>query len=50
MMSKPQPFAPQMLCLEEPLLEFRHHQRLVYPRDGLFLTPRQTPEVRVGCR
>jgi len=26
-----------MLHIEEPLLEFRHGQRLVYPRDGLYL-------------
>lgn len=26
-----------MLYIEEPLLEFRHGQRLVYPRDGLCL-------------
>jgi hypothetical protein len=28
---------PQLMNIKEPLLEFRFGQKLVYPRDGLFL-------------
>ena len=53
MTSRPQPFKPRMLYLEEPQLEFRHGQRLVYPRDGLYLygpvgVTNQLPSIRYG--
>src|SRR3546814_7780845 len=53
MTSRPPPFKPRTLYLEEPLLEFRHGQRLVYPRDGLFLygpvgETKQLPAIRYG--
>ncbi|RAI01428.1 hypothetical protein DLJ53_08300 [Acuticoccus sediminis] len=53
MTSRPLPFKPRTLYLEEPLLEFRHGQRLVYPRDGLFLygpvgETKQLPAIRYG--
>lgn len=53
MTSRPPPFEPRMLYLEEPLLEFRHRQRLVYPRDGLFLygpvgDTKELPAIRYG--
>jgi len=53
MTSRPPPFKPRTLHLEEPLLEFRHGQRLVYPRDGLFLygpvgETTQLPAIRYG--
>lgn len=46
-------FTPRMLYLDEPLLEFRHEQHLVYPRDGLFLygpvdNTQELPAVRYG--
>ena len=52
-MPRPQPFTPRMLYIEEPLLEFRHGQRLVYPRDGLYLygpagDTTQLPAIRYG--
>ena len=52
-MHKQSPFKPQLLNLDEPLLEFRHNQRLVYPRDGLFLygppeDNNQLPSIRYG--
>lgn len=53
MTSRPQPFTPRMLYLEEPQLEFRHGQRLVYPRDGLYLygpvgDTKELPTIRYG--
>ena len=46
-------FEPRLLHLDEPLLEFRHGQRLAYPRDGLFLygpvgDPKRLPSIRYG--
>lgn len=51
-MSKPL-FEPKLDYLPEPLLEFRMGQRLVYPRDGLFLYGpvgdiTQLPTIRYG--
>lgn len=53
MTSRLGPFEPRTLYLEEPLLEFRYGQRLVYPRDGLFLygpvgETKQLPMIRYG--
>lgn len=53
MTSRPSPFTPRMLYLEEPQLEFRHGQRLVYPRDGLYLygpvgDTKHLPSIRYG--
>src|SRR3546814_16042813 len=53
MTSRPPSFKPRTLYLEEPLLEFRHGQRLVYPRDGLFLygpvgETKHLPAIRSG--
>jgi hypothetical protein len=42
-----------MIFLPEPLLEFGHKQKMVYPRDGLFLfgpagDPHEVPAIRYG--
>jgi hypothetical protein len=42
-----------LLFIDEPLLQFGHGQKMVYPRDGLFLygpsgNIRELPSVRVG--
>lgn len=52
-MTSKQPFSPRPLHIGEPLLEFRFGQRLVYPRDGLFLygpigDPKRLPTIRYG--
>jgi hypothetical protein len=46
-------FAPRIVHLDEPLLEFRYGQRLAYPRDGLFLygpieDSTRPPSIRYG--
>ena len=48
-----QGFSTDLEYLEEPLLEFRHGQKLVFPRDGLFLfgpvgDVEQLPTLRYG--
>ena len=53
MTSRPPEFRPRMLYIEEPLLEFGYGQRLVYPRDGLFLygpvgDTKELPAIRYG--
>jgi len=53
MTSKPPTFKPRMLYFEEPPLEFGYGQRLVYPRDGLFLygpvgDTKELPAIRYG--
>jgi len=45
--------APRLIHIEEPALEFRYGQQLVYPRDGLFLfgpvgEPAQLSMLRYG--
>src|SRR5262245_50379109 len=35
--AKPKAAAPELVVVEEPMLEFRHGQKLGYPRDGLYL-------------
>jgi hypothetical protein len=35
--AKPKAAAPELVFVEEPMLEFRHGQKLGYPRDGLYL-------------
>ncbi len=51
--AKPKPKSLQMIFLPEPLLAFGYDQKMVYPRDGLFLfgpsgDPRDIPAVRYG--
>jgi hypothetical protein len=51
--AKPKVKSLQMIFLPEPLLEFGYGQKMVYPRDGLFLfgpsgDPRDVPAVRYG--
>ena len=51
--AKPKLKSLQMIFLPEPLLEFGYGQKVVYPRDGLFLfgpsgDPSDVPAVRYG--
>lgn len=52
--AKPKPKPLQMIFLQEPLLEFGYGQKMVYPRDGLFLfgppgDPNDVRAVRYGA-
>ena len=52
--AKPKVKSLQMIFLPEPLLEFGHGQKMVYPRDGLFLfgpsgDSSDVPAVRYGA-